>query len=170
MHTTYQQQDGWFPIIGVGVERLSDLLFLALVATLAVTLLIYILRSGRRLLPCILKPLVILLIGAVIHVGLLISEISVSTYHIIQHIPLSWYPVTALTIVPIAVDIPRQAAVWYLLAYCVVNALVVVYGIEFHTEVAVKNKNTDKPVVLQPEIKADNIRSQFFTGLRISIQ
>ena len=68
-------------------------------------------------------------------------------------------------------DIPRQAAVWFLLAYCVVNAVVVVYGIEVHDDKKEKEKINEKPAHKeQLHVNADQIQSQLFAGLRISIQ
>ena len=171
MHATYQQQDGWFPIVGVSVERLSDLLFIALIVAFMVIILVYVLLSGKKLIPKIIKPVGILLLGVVIHTGILVTELAISTYHIFQHIPFSWYPVTALTIVPIAVDIPRQAAVWYLLAYCVVNAWLAVYGIEIHDDKIEKHSQAETKSNKTPlNIKSENIKSELFAGLRISIQ
>lgn len=171
MHTTYVDQDGWLPIIGVRVERLSELLFFFFVIAIAVILLVYLLPPGRKILLKIIKPLGILLLGAVVHIGLLSAEMAISTYHIVLQIPLSWYPVTALTVIPFAVDIPRQAAVWFLLAYCVVNAVVVVYGIEVHDDKKEKEKINEKQAHKeQLHVNADQIQSQLFAGLRISIQ
>ena len=173
MHTTYEHHEGWFPIIGVRFERLSDLVFVSFIVTLIITILIYCLTAGRKLAIGILKPIGLVLIGISMHITFLAIETGVSIYHIVKNIPLSWYSLTAVTVIPIAVDVPRQGVIWLLLAYCVVNGWVVIYGIgcsKPKPEKIPKEDSGKQPTKTTPQIQAEEIRSQFFTGMRINIE
>jgi hypothetical protein len=173
MHTTFKHDTGWFPVIGIRFERLSDLLVILFAFALGMTVLIYLLMIGRKLLTKTIKALSLLLLGFILHIGILTAETAVLIFHTIQKIPLSWYSVVGLTIIPIAVDIPRQAAIWYLLAYCVSNGWIATFGVNHHCSkkhesAPIKGTNSDPKITTQ--IKASEIQSQLFTGMRISIQ
>ncbi len=144
----------------------------ACMGVLVAVVLAYALSSGRRMAISVIKPLGVLLISVLFHTAITIAEIAISTYTAAKHIPLSWYPLTALTVIPIAVDIPRQWAVWFLLTYSAANGWIALYGLETNDRDAEAETHADKqqgckpPPLLQPH----EIRPHLFTGMRISIQ
>lgn len=168
MHITRERQEGWFPVIGMKFDKLSDLLCVLVTACLLVTLFALILMQGSRIFRKIATALAMLLLGAVLHTAALIVETALFVYHTLLQIPWSWYAVVGLTVLPMAMDIPRQAMPWYLVAYCVPNAWVVVYGINPPKP---KKETKDPSTKPQPPPLPNptQMHSHLFTGLRISV-
>jgi hypothetical protein len=167
MHATYEHKSGWFPVIGVRFEKLSELLFAAFIAVITITALVYILVYGKKTLTGVAKSLALPLTGIILHTLVFAYETAATTYHTLQQIPTAWYPTTALTIIPITVDIPRQWAAWFLVAYCASNGWLVTHGIKTHGTVSkeYEQRNSKKHL----EIASSDTRSHLFTGMRISI-
>ena len=78
-----------------------------------------------------------------------------SARRMLQCLPLEWYPMAVLTVIPICCDIPRDGAVVFLIVYCMAGMLVCSVeprrGRKKKMEVAVKTE------------------SEFFMGMRIKI-
>ena len=175
MHTTYQYHSGWFPVIGLKFDKFVDLVLAFFTLVVIITILGVALASSRRIVKKVIKYLGLISLGIAIHSGIIIAEISIMVFHTIQRIPLSWYLITALTVIPMATDIPRQGMAWFLLAYCISNGWVVVNGVlsppvsppktDQHTATS-----ANKLVQQYQERPADRIQSHLFSGMRISIE
>jgi hypothetical protein len=100
---------------------------------------------------------------------ILTKETAVYTYHIIQNISLTWYPVAALTLIPMAIDIQRSVCVLYLLLYAAANTALLIYGVPSHEEAAEKIVHNTPPPQ-DPKQTPHLLASQLFTGMRINIQ
>jgi hypothetical protein len=175
MHATYEHSEGWFPVIGVTFERFFEMIISVAIVALSIIILIYIVLASKKCIAALVKPAGILVIGLTLHTIILVTETVLFVYHTIQHIPLSWYPITALTVIPMAIDIPRQAAVWFLLAYCAANGWTTAYGICHVNAKMEKKQHTENGTSTTiPQIKASEIqphyKAQMFTGMRIDIQ
>ena len=77
-----------------------------------------------------------------------------STKAVIQTLPLVWYPMAVLTVIPICYHIPRDGAVVFLAAYCVAGMLV--------CSAEPKKKKKDE----ESHVTTD---SEFFMGMKIKI-
>jgi hypothetical protein len=174
MHATYEHSEGWFPVIGVTFERFFEMIISVAIVALSIIILVYIVLASKKCIAALIKPAGILFIGLALHTIILATETFLFAYHTIQYIPLSWYPITALTVIPMTIDIPRQGAVWFLLAYCAANGWTTVYGICHVNSKTEKKQHTEKETnTTTPQINASEIRpgysAQMFTGMRIDI-
>ena len=167
MHISRERQEGWFPVIGMKFDnlKLSDLLCVFVTACLLVALAALILMQGTRAIKKLASASAMLVLGIVLHAVAFVIESTLFVYHTLLQIPWSWYVIVALTILPMAMDIPRQAMLWFLIAYCVPNAWVVAYGI---APPKPKKDQSAKPPLLQPNTTTQT-HSHLFTGLRISV-
>ena len=145
----------WFPIIGLQFPRLQDLLFVVLAIGLIATIIASSLVSVRRMLHCISKPLTTLTLHAITCAWDSAKEMATYVFVTIQHVPLAWYPTATLTIIPMIIDIPRWAAVLFLLSYCVTNAWLMACGIK------------DVRRSIEPIKPKSN---HLFAGMRITVQ
>lgn len=75
-------------------------------------------------------------------------------------LPISWYVVAAVTVVPIAVDIPRDRIMGFLVAYCIANILVIMSA---KKQVTTTTNNTS----VKESVKAN--AQNFFTDLKITL-
>ena len=167
MHVTKERQEGWFPVIGMKFDKLSDLLIVFVTACVAIILVLLILVQGSKLIRKAVKTVVLLLLGALIPVFALIIETTISIYHTLLRIPWSWYIITALTILPMAIDIPKNTMVWFLAAYCVPNAWIAAYGADIPKP---KKEPKAKPPPPPPPIPVTHTASHsLFSGMRISV-
>jgi hypothetical protein len=167
MHISQQRQEGWFPVIGVRFDKLSDLLCVFVTVCLLVALAALILMQGTRVIKKLASAFAMLVLGIVLHAVAFVIESTLFVYHTLLQIPWSWYVIVALTILPMAMDIPRQATLWFLIAYCVPNAWVVAYGIAPpKPKKETKALSAKPPPLLQPNTTTT---SHLFTGLRISV-
>ncbi len=160
-----EAQGGWFPVIGIRISRWfppDDLVVLAAGLCLLFAL-VLTLKAGRRLIGKIGRGAATILLGAAFHLLALLLESAKSIYHTVLRIPVPWYPTAVLTVIPVAIDIPRWASIPYLLAYCVANAWIMADGVTAkkpkpHETAASKQQPTGAPY------------SQMFSGMRITIQ
>ena len=125
-----ENHSGWFPAIGIQFARFSDLLIAATVLGAGIFILLYLTVIGRRMLGKITTNIILISLGLIYHIITIITESIILAYNAVYKIPIPWYPVAALTVIPMAIDIPRWAGVLYLLAYCVTNAWVLASGIK----------------------------------------
>jgi hypothetical protein len=185
-----ENHSGWFPAIGIQFARFSDLLIAATVLGAGIFILLYLTVIGRRMLCKLTTSILLVSLGLIYHIITIITESFILAYNAVCKIPIPWYPVAALTVVPMAIDIPRWAGVLYLLSYCVVNAWVLASGIKQKTAPnEVHGKETgEEEGSKQPKQKDNNhpssklasnpsiARNQnaqathLFTGMRITIQ
>ena len=162
-------QPGWFPMFELRFTRATDLLFCALVLALGLFVLLCMIYGGKILINGISSQLKSMLLVSMQYVYTLTEETTLSAFHTVQKIPIVWYPVTALTILPMTVDIQRPVCVLYLLAYCVANILVLFYGVQNKEETIDPKKTTPDPKHTTPAATR-SLNSQLFTGMRITIQ
>ena len=153
-------RSGWFPAINIYFARFSDVLFAAIIFGLAVFLLLYLITRMRILSGGIGDALQLIFYGTATHIATLGMESALMVYHTLLHIPISWYPTAALTVLPMAVDIPRWGSVLYLIAYCIASTWIVACGIKPHTV----GKTPPPPA------KRAAPTTQLFSGMRITIQ
>jgi hypothetical protein len=163
-------QPGWFPIVELRFMRATDLVFCALVLGFGIFILLLILYEGKLLLGGISSRLLPLLSGSMLYPYTLAKEMTVYTYHVIQNISLTWYPVAALTLIPMAIDIQRSACVLYLLSYAAANTALLIYGVPNHEAEQEKTIQNIPPPPQDPKHTTRVLNSQFFTGMRITIQ
>jgi hypothetical protein len=162
-----RQNSGWFPAIDIRYSRFSDIVFIALLVGLGVFIFMYISTKGQYFGKGIINISTRASLGILHHVFSLVSELFAIILNSALRTPISWYPIAALTIIPMTIDIPRLFVVLYLLAYCVANSLVLVYCINENNK---ENKQT-KPKqqeTTQP-LSTRQLSTQFFTGMRITI-
>jgi len=171
-----EHQSGWFPAISIQFTRLTDILLTAIVAGLCVFVLLCMITMGRRLIGTITRTAALMFIGLGMHIITILSESAFFLLHEVMKIPLSWYSVAALTILPMTIDIPRWAGVLYLLSYCIANAWVMACGIKNNnakSEIKEDTKDINPKNPKQPPNNASLSRAlnaQLFTGMRITIQ
>ena len=72
----------------------------------------------------------------------------------LQRLPLEWYPMAVLTVIPICCDIPRDGVVVFLVLYCIAGMLV--------CSVEPKRKKEKMDI-------GAKTGSEFFMGMRIKI-
>jgi hypothetical protein len=182
-----ENHSGWFPAVGIQFARFSDLLIAATVLGAGIFVLLYLTVIGRQTLCKLTTSIILVSLGLIYHLITIITESFILAYNAVCKIPIPWYPVAALTVIPMAIDIPRWAGVLYLLSYCVVNAWVLVSGIKQKTEVH-SNETAEEEVGKQSKKKDNNHASSklasnpsatrnqnaqathLFTGMRITIQ
>jgi hypothetical protein len=185
-----ENQSGWFPAIGIQFARFSDLLVTATVVGAGVFILLYLTAMGRRILGKIVTNIILISISLIYHIITIITESTILAYNAVCKIPIPWYPVAALTVIPFAIDIPRWAGVLYLLSYCVANSWVLACGIkqksapnEINSNETVEgeggkqskkkdNNNASSKLASNPSItRTSNAQAaHLFTGMRITIQ
>ena len=180
MHLSIDEhQSGWFPAIRINFERSTDLLLAALVVGLCIFTLLYLITTGRSIIGSVARTAVFMLFSLIIHIITVIKESGQFLSKSIQQIPIAWYSVAALTVIPIAINIPRWAGVLYLLAYCMANAWVMMYGIQ--NKPGPKKEKVDEASKEDTKLtppKTDSAKqplarqssTQIFTGMRITIQ
>lgn len=179
------KQSGWFPTYSIRFEKVSDILFLGLVIGLVLIALLCILVEGKRAIKRASASHLFDAIQLTVHVYMIFAEVWISVTHFIQSLHVSWYPIAALTIIPMTVDIPRWMCVPYLLLYCIVNIWAVAQGIippqkqSNDTPTAVKqetvpsSKDTKAATATGKHLGSQATRqsnSHLFTGMRITIQ
>jgi hypothetical protein len=160
-----EDQSGWFPAIGIKISRFSDLLLVMLAVGLCLYALFVALTTGKKMLGNITRRAASLLTGVAIHVFSLLFESTESIYHTVLRIPVSWYPTAALTVLPVAIDIPRWASIMYLLAYCAANAWIMASGIPTK-ETKTHETTSSSKTLKQPTVTPG---SQMFAGMRIIV-
>lgn len=171
MHLSLDEhQNGWFPAVRIGFHGTTDLLLGATVLALCFGALVYLIPGCRRTYSSIGWTGTSMLSSLFANIYTTAEESIQLLYRTIILIPISWYAVAALTIIPIAVDIPRWAGVLYLLSYCLANTWVLVCGIQ--PAANTKKEKKDDAILSVPDTtgRMRVASTQIFAGMRITIQ
>jgi hypothetical protein len=171
-----EHMSGWFPAIGLRVTSWADFSLVVLIVGAALATIALVIHAGKKMLGRFLGTTMLFLIKLTVHILTLASESICMLYHTVCQIPTPWYPTAALTAIPIAVDIPRWASVMYLLVYCAANVWIMACGIKEKGPSVKTNEETKlhvklhDPASMAAKQAPRSLNSQFFTGLRITIQ
>lgn len=166
-----EQKSGWFPAINIQHNRSTDILLAAVVVGLCIGALLFLVTQFRLLVGAMARTVALMLFGLFAHLVTVLVEAAQFLFDEVMRIPIAWYSVMALTIIPMATDIPRWAGVLYLLAFCVANTWVMVWGIQHKAAPSKTDKKTkDAACATSKKPDGSNLSTQLFTGMRISIQ